>query len=188
MRIFCLGDSLTRGYGVMADKSFPIQLKEILKKRGITVEVYNLGIDGQTSMELKNRFLDQLSDAKKGDLVFLLIGTNDTLGLRLAVDHYINNLREMVNLILIKGLKLCIATLPPVEINYFYGEDPGHRIRKYNAEIRKLAQQKQLPLVELSDIDVNLTIDGVHFGEKGYKEIAERWAKQVIFLASKASG
>lgn len=178
MQIFCLGDSLTRGYGVVKGKDYPTQLHRFLQERGMEVTIHNYGIDGQTTEELHLRLDHQLAQARVGDSILLMIGSNDAVGLRLPVDQFIRNLTEgLVEPILARGLKLWIATLPPIEVEMFFGEDPNRRLSEYNREIRALAKRKSLFLVEQAELDVNLTTDGIHFGEEGYRQMAIRWMK-----------
>ena len=49
MRIMALGDSLTAGFGLPASDSFPAQLEVALKARGLSVEVLNAGVSGDTT-------------------------------------------------------------------------------------------------------------------------------------------
>lgn len=175
MVIYCLGDSLTRGYGVLKGSDYPSQLQGIL--RGREVMVHNRGIDGQTTEELHLHVGAQLAGARPGDHVCLMIGSNDALGLRLPVEQYLRNVNLAAALILEDGLELWLATLPPIEAEIFFGEDPNRRLCAYNQQIRELAREKGVHLVEQAFLNVSLTTDGVHFGEEGYRQIARRWAE-----------
>jgi len=77
LRIAVLGDSLTAGYGLAADQSFPAQLEAALRQRGFRVEVQNAGISGDTSAGGLAR-LDWLLDSRP-DLVIVELGGNDAL-------------------------------------------------------------------------------------------------------------
>lgn len=178
MNIVCLGDSLTRGYGVPKGKDYPSLVSKMLQEKGKTATIHNYGLDGQTTEELYHHLHKQLSKAQIGDHVFLMIGTNDALGLRLPVAQYLQNLSMLlVEPIMERHLQLWIATLPPVEVEIFFGEDPNRRLGEYNRGIRELAREKGTPLVEQAELAVHLTTDGVHFGEEGYRQMAERWVE-----------
>src|SRR5215212_5971309 len=47
--ILAFGDSLTSGYGLLPDKSFPARLEAKLRAEGITARVINAGVAGDTT-------------------------------------------------------------------------------------------------------------------------------------------
>src|SRR5262245_11034658 len=49
IRIVALGDSLTAGYQLPAEDAFPVQLERALRAKGLSVEVANAGVSGDTS-------------------------------------------------------------------------------------------------------------------------------------------
>jgi len=77
LRIAVLGDSLTAGYGLAADQSFPAQLETALQKDDYRVEVQNAGISGDTTSGGLAR-LGWLIEGQP-DLVIVALGGNDAL-------------------------------------------------------------------------------------------------------------
>jgi acyl-CoA thioesterase-1 len=77
LRIVALGDSLTAGYGLAADKAFPAVLQEALRAKGFDVEIVNAGVSGDTSAGLLARLDWALGDGADGAIVE--IGANDML-------------------------------------------------------------------------------------------------------------
>jgi acyl-CoA thioesterase I len=75
--IVVFGDSLSAGYGVTPEQSFPARLEAALKGRGRDVRVINAGISGDTSAGGLARLDWSLAD--KPDLVLLELGSNDML-------------------------------------------------------------------------------------------------------------
>ncbi len=75
--IVAMGDSLTAGLGVSADKSYPEQLKELLADSGLNFEVFNSGVSGETSSGAKAR-VDWVLKLQP-DIVILETGANDGL-------------------------------------------------------------------------------------------------------------
>ena len=177
MKIYCFGDSLTRGYGVQPAQSYPAQLQQRLLLRQKEVTVLNFGKDGLPIEELRENLPGELVDAGSHDIVLLLIGSNNVLNLRSPVERYAENLRWMVDFILLQKMKLYLATLPPIEVEYIYIENPLRRMLKYNDVIRAVGKEKGVPVVELADLDDALLSDGIHFGSQGYGEMAECWLK-----------
>jgi acyl-CoA thioesterase-1 len=107
--ILALGDSLTAGYGLAPEKSFPSQLEAALAKKGISVRVVNGGMSGDTSAGGLSR-LDWLL-AEKPDLVIVELGANDGLrGLDPAVtrgnlDRIATRIRDSGAHILLAGMR-----------------------------------------------------------------------------------
>ncbi len=76
-RILALGDSLTAGYGLANDQSFPAQLEAALKSRGHDVRVINGGVSGDTTAGGLARLDWALAD--KPDFAIVELGANDGL-------------------------------------------------------------------------------------------------------------
>ncbi len=75
--IVAFGDSLTAGYLLPPDKSFPAQLGKALKQRGHNIRVENAGVSGETAADGLQRVEWTLSG--KADAVILQLGANDAL-------------------------------------------------------------------------------------------------------------
>ena len=76
-RILAFGDSLTSGFGLAPDQSFPAQLAVRLKADGYDVTVENGGVTGDTTADGLARF--DWSMAAHPDIVLLEFGANDML-------------------------------------------------------------------------------------------------------------
>ena len=78
--VLAFGDSLTAGYGLKPNDSFPAQLQAALIKGGIPARVHNAGVSGDTSAAGRGRLAFVLAGLKaKPDLVILELGANDML-------------------------------------------------------------------------------------------------------------
>ncbi|WP_240035685.1 arylesterase [Hwanghaeella grinnelliae] len=75
--ILAFGDSLTAGYGLPQNDSFPAQLSRALASAGHPAKVINAGVSGDTSAGGANRIDWALAD--EPDLVILELGANDGL-------------------------------------------------------------------------------------------------------------
>lgn len=78
--ILALGDSLTAGYGLAPDQSFPRQLERLLRVRHPGATVHNAGVSGDTSaggLARLPRVLQRLT--AKPDLAIVELGANDLL-------------------------------------------------------------------------------------------------------------
>jgi acyl-CoA thioesterase I len=72
-----LGDSLSAGYGLAADQSFPSRLQAALRAAGRNVHVINAGVSGDTSAGGLARLDWVLAD--KPQAVLVELGANDGL-------------------------------------------------------------------------------------------------------------
>ncbi|MCI4678557.1 arylesterase [Rhodoblastus acidophilus] len=109
LRIVALGDSLTAGHGLPADKAFPAVLQNALKAKGVDVEIVNAGVSGDTSADLLARLDWALGDG--ADAAIVEIGANDMLrGLdpeqtRKDIDEILAKLRARKIPFLIAGMR-----------------------------------------------------------------------------------
>ena len=94
--ILVFGDSLTAGYGLAANESFPAQLEARLKSEGLNVRVINGGVSGETTAGGLRRLNYSLKS--KPDYIILELGANDMLR---AVDPVSTreNLRHMLDIL-----------------------------------------------------------------------------------------
>jgi len=76
-KILVLGDSLTAGYGLPADQSFPARLENELVASGFRVKVLNGGVSGDTSAGGRSRLNWAL--AGKPHFAIVELGANDGL-------------------------------------------------------------------------------------------------------------
>ncbi len=76
--IVALGDSLTHGYGLAEEETFPVRLAAALMARGIVAEVRNAGVSGDTTAGGLAR-LDWALGDDHPDLVIVELGANDAL-------------------------------------------------------------------------------------------------------------
>lgn len=75
--IVAFGDSLTAGFGLPAEASFPVKLQAALRARGHAVDVVNAGVSGDTSTGGLSRI--DWSVPEGTGAVILELGANDAL-------------------------------------------------------------------------------------------------------------
>src|SRR5262245_26233283 len=73
--ILAIGDSMTAGYGVAAELSYPAQLERELKNRGYDYRVVNQGVTGSTTTQALSRLNRGL--AINPEIVIIQLGGND---------------------------------------------------------------------------------------------------------------
>ncbi len=174
--ILFLGDSLTEGYLVDKQFSYPSLVEKKLQEKGYKVKVVNGGLSGDTTAGGLNRYKWFLKT--DFDLLFLALGSNDGLrGIKLPIIE--KNLKEIIRLTKQKKIKIVLAGLnvPPN-----YGEKYTNDFKKLFNQIAQEEKIFYLPfLLEgvAGEIKLNHN-DGIHPNEKGYEIIANRVSDYLI--------
>ena len=157
--IMAFGDSLTAGFGVQPNKSYPAVLAQLTG-----LKVVNAGITGETTAEGLQRLPELLNQHQPG-LVVLFEGGNDLLQ-KIPESQIEENLRKMIVSIQQSGASVILVSVP--EKKLFAGS-----LTLYS----NLADEFSIPLEE--DIIPNLLMrpsmksDYVHFNAQGYGELAK---------------
>jgi acyl-CoA thioesterase-1 len=169
--ILFFGNSLTAGYGVEPEQSFPGLIKQRVDSLTLPYKVVNAGLSGETTASGVNRIEWVLRDPAR--IMVLELGAND--GLR-GIDpaETKKNLQEIVD--------LAKAKHPKIEIILAGMEAPpnmgAHHINTFRTVFKDLAQQNNLPLIPFllegvaGEPELNLA-DGIHPNEQGHKIVAE---------------
>ncbi len=182
IRLLALGDSLTAGYGLPTDQSFPVQLEAALRDRGYEVAVINAGVSGDTTAGGLARLDWALSD--EPDLVLLGLGAND--GLR-GIDprDTRRNLAAILEKLSERGMPTLLAGMyAPPNLGREYGE-------VFNALYPELAETYAVPLYPffLEGVAAVTSLnqaDGIHPNGAGVAVIVENMLPSVIALIESA--
>lgn len=168
-RILFLGDSLTAGYGVARENSYPSLIEMQLKKSGKTVSLINASISGSTTASAVKRLKWQLK--QKPDILVLALGANDGLrGFDVKISE--KNLSETIELAKSHQVHVILAGMrvPP---NY------GKKYAKqFDSIFAKIAKSYKIPLIPFllegvaGQKQLNQA-DGIHPNEKGHQIIAK---------------
>lgn len=108
MRIVCIGDSLTYGYGVTRTAAWPALVSYIWQK----VEIINRGINGDTTDGMLARFEKDVLE-EYPDVVFVMGGSNDIFFSRDIVSAK-NNIAAMVFRCMHKNIEVILGIPLPV--------------------------------------------------------------------------
>ena len=104
--ILAIGDSMTAGYGVARELSYPAQLEQELNKRGYAYRVVNLGVTGSTTTQAMSRLNRGL--ALSPEIVIIQLGGNDvSQGIPRNVSR--ENIRTMIERFKPGGARLFLA-------------------------------------------------------------------------------
>jgi acyl-CoA thioesterase-1 len=176
--ILAFGDSLTAGFGLAAEASFPSRLEARLKAQGLGAHVVNAGVSGDTTAGGLARLDWALAD--KPDIVILELGANDALR---GIDPKIvrANLEAMIAKIEVSGAKLLLIGMraPPN-----WGADYQRDFDRVYPELARAHGVTLYPFfLEGVAMDPKLNQpDGLHPNEKGVAALVDRIAPYVARL------
>jgi len=168
-KIVAFGDSLTAGFGVSADESYPAKLANRLKESGLHYEVINAGVSGETSAGGVRRVEWILKS--QPSIVILELGVND--GLRgLPLQQTYTNLQAIIKRLKAKGVMVILAGMR-IPVNY--GEE---YTREFFEMYKRLSREFALPLIPffLDGVAAQPGLnqpDGVHPTAEGYTVVAQ---------------
>lgn len=176
--ILFLGDSLTEGFGVGIEKSFPSILQKQLKKLEIPGKCINAGVSASTSASAFFRFKWYLK--QKPNILVLSLGAND--GLRgIPVEETYKNLAKVIALAKENGM--CVI-LTGMKCPRNYGNAYHLAFEKMFLTLSKTFQTQLMPFLLEGVAGVRkLNIqDGIHPNEKGQEIIAKNLLKYLLPL------
>ena len=134
--ILALWDSLTAGYGLPADQSYPAQLQTKLATLGYNYAVQNAGISWDTSAQLLAR-TDWIIDGGTYDLAILCIGANDAFQWKNVADIE-KNIRAVIEKLQVKKIPIFLAGMrAPLNLGTSYRAE-------YDTLFEKLADEYNL--------------------------------------------
>ncbi|MBB3770850.1 acyl-CoA thioesterase-1 [Angulomicrobium tetraedrale] len=137
LRLVAFGDSLTAGYGLPANQSFPARLQAALTKAGHDVLIENAGVSGDTTSAGLARLDWSVPEGTDG--VILELGANDALrGLDPSIPE--KSLDALLARLKARGIPVLLAgMLAPPNLGQAYGE-------RFNGIYGRLAATYDVPL------------------------------------------
>lgn len=181
MSIVCIGDSLTFGYGVKETENWVSVLSTKIKENLI-----NKGIPGNTTTEMKERFIEDVVDNKPSK-VLIMGGTNDVF-LNSTINDILNNINTMVQMCEINSIIPIILTPLRVkdnlEVKIWFEDMDYKKVNRSLVQLRSLlikyGEEKNITCIDLGTILLEkgkimeqFLEDGIHVSEQIHNEIAE---------------
>jgi len=167
--ILMLGDSLTAGFGLPQELSFPSLIQERLWAEGYAYRVVNAGVSGDTSAGGQAR-LDWLLKGRV-DIMVVALGAND--GLRGQDPNAIrDNLVAIIDTARTRKIRVVLAGM---RMPSNYGSDYA---RRFAAVYPEVAQAYDLPFIPflLEGVALRSTLnqaDGIHPNAEGSRIVAD---------------
>jgi len=193
IKVACIGNSITYGYGYNNPKSYPSQLNTLL---GGDWEVKNFGVPGATMLrkgDMPYHKLKTYSDAKNynPDVVIIKLGTNDSKSQNWRYkDDFVNDYDSMITELKALPSKPFIIICTPVPA-YSFGFGIRDSVIKVEMPLlSKIAKENKLKLINLYDALSNHKAwfpDGIHPNEFGLGQMAGtiseyllEWEQEII--------
>ncbi|WP_055071516.1 GDSL-type esterase/lipase family protein [Clostridium massiliamazoniense] len=171
MNIVCIGDSLTKGYGVNPSKCWVSMLKDSLN-----MPMVNKGVIGDTSSGILSRFS---RDVKKEETskVIIMCGTNDAL-LNRNMKNVFKNINLMLSEATENGITPVILFPPKIvkdlaferwdkKVDYDKSEELLNTLKSL---LLDLSREKDIQFIDLSELmpaEPQYYSDGIHFNDLG---------------------
>jgi acyl-CoA thioesterase-1 len=175
-KIVAFGDSLTAGFGLTENESYPYLLQQKLKADGYDYEVVNAGISGDTSQGGVER-IDWVLGMDNVKILILELGANDLLR-GIPVAKMRSNLDTIITKAQAKGVKvlLCGMLAPPTMGQQYQ--------RDYMATFPELADEHKTAFVPfiLDNIALRKELnqaDGIHPNAEGEKIMTDNVYKEL---------
>lgn len=202
MKIVCLGDSLTEGdYGIygksgianVQEKGYPYFLQ---KSTG--AQVLNFGRCGYTATMYLAYYRSGAVDLQGADIVVIMLGSNGGMDPDRETQENLNFV-ELIGCCRKDApdaqIVLCTpphATQDPAKSNYGYAE----QVQKAVLFVRRCAAELNCGLIDIAAYDgfsaetedVMQPNDGLHFGETGYRVLAQVIEDGLKEITEKRSG
>ncbi len=198
MRIMAFGDSMTEGATILSndpyaivhppETAYPTVLGQLLSARYTdqTITVFNRGLPGEEALRALPRFIGTfVADAP--DVVVLQEGYNDYTRADTGangIESAVRGIRELAGEARRRGARVFICTLAPGRAGRV--QIPTSALLAINDRLRQVAGSEGAVLVDLysalaTDVNANVSIDGLHLTPLGYRRVAE-----TVFAAMRA--
>lgn len=188
--IICFGDSITHCVGFPEASRWTARLAFLLEEHFPgKFDVYNKGIGGNTTALALDRIQTDVVPLMPA-IVLIEFGINDAyvypwcLAPRASLKDFQTNLQEIVRQVSQAGKPILILNHPVTDsiLHYQGNKKPlKHNLRRHNEAIRKIAQAKRVPLIDLPLLMRKRKVelksfhaeDGVHLSPEGNRIYAE---------------
>jgi len=190
--LLCLGDSYTIGEGVLLHKSFPYQVVQLLRKKGLNICAPEIiAKTGWTTNELSSA-IEGYSFLPKYDFVSLLIGVNNQYR-GSSVEEYKtefeNLLKQAISFAHGKKDHVAVLSIPDYSTTPFAKSLEREKISKeidlYNSVNKAVSVQYKVKYIDITQATRKsenetslLTQDELHPSEKLY----QYWAQMIVDL------
>ncbi len=170
--VVIVGDSLSAGYGVSKEQSYPQLAKKMLKEKGHEIKVLNGSVSGSTTSSLMSRL--KWYKQSNPDVTIIALGANDGLrGIPIKVikknlDKGIAFAKTMSKKVVLLGMMLPLN----------YGEDYRKQFEQTYKDLSKKHSIDLMPflLKDVAGVKKYNQEDGIHPNKEGHKVMAKNFS------------
>lgn len=188
MNICVFGASITWGAYDPEGGGFANRLRSYFEeKTEDEIEVYNLGISGDTTTDLLQR-IEVEAKAREPKVLLFDIGTNDSQFInsknnnKVPFEEFEKNLEKIVVISKTFTDKLIFIGLTPVDEKKTtpipWGKDKSYtmeNVTKYNNALQNFCEKNNFKFISLiNEIDIKELYDGLHPNSEGHKKMYEK--------------
>ena len=181
-KIIAFGDSLTAGFGLEENESYPYLLQQKLNAEGFNYEVVNAGVSGDTSVGGLER-IDWTLESENVQVLILELGGNDLLR-GLSPSKMKNNLDRIIQKARAKNVKVLLCgMLAPPSLGAEYQRDFSNAFPDL-AEKHKIAYLPFLLDTVALKKELNQA-DGIHPNAQGTRIMTENIYRGLLPMLTK---
>lgn len=186
-RVFCIGDSITYGTGVMENRDTESYLAQLQQLLGDRYEVYNYGASGRTLLIDTNKpyldtgYIDKVK-VQSPDIIVIMLGSNDSKAQNWQTKdyrkQYIQLIEEFKNLSNRPGIYIAVPPEAFASENgkVAYGINNAvirDEIRKCVYEVAKETGVNVIDMYSVTENHPEYFRDGVHPNKEGNAVLAQ---------------
>ncbi len=187
MNILVFGDSITWGSYDPNRGGWVTRLRNYYEKKDADINVYNLGIPGNTTIDLLKRVEFEAS-SRNPDIIIFAIGINDaqlirhTNGLLVSIQEFRQNLsrlffmaRNFTNKVVFVGLTVVDESKTNPDKSDAGITYRNENIRQFDKVIEHFCRENRLKYIKVDGtIGNNDLVDGLHPNPKGHRQMFEK--------------
>ena len=192
MNILIFGDSITWGAYDPEQGGWATRLRNYFEEKDNDIDVYNLGISGDTTADLLER-IEVEAKSREPNLIIFAIGINDaqfihsTNGLRVSLDEFQQNLAKLLSIAKKFTDKVVFVGLTRVDESKTtpipWNTDKSYtneNIKRLDNAIKKFCEDNKLKFIPMESVVGNDDlIDGLHPNIRGHIKMFERMKSEI---------
>ncbi len=173
LQIVCLGTSFTNGKGVFRSEAWPAKLEANLKTEGLSVQIINQGVNGDTTRDLKRRLVKAVPEGTSIVILEYAIGNDRRAGI--AIEETVKNVDEIVSQLVSRKMQVLLV------MRAKDAEGLKRRAEQFKETISKFG----ISTINIEQPDSSLLADRMHPTSEAHTQIAASMVTPVKALIAK---